>query len=393
MNKICLLLILCFGVAGHLTAQNEQFTIRGKFKNVTEGYTLVMFNSSNGNFKMDTIKFQNGAFSYTGECKGREQRLMMLSTPADLEFRKKSKGQKGVIMFGSFELSMFVQPGAEILLTGDILDFPFVQLTDKKNRINRDLIDLKLSNAKEQKEINRLHRTANEAIWAGNKEEANKQRARMDELQEVISVRRSEWIKNHPDSEYAAYLYMTSGLSEVQVKELQAQYDSFSPAVRESVYGKELAELIRTRSTVVPGSVAPAFTLKNVYTGENISLADYKGKYVILDFWGSWCGPCRASHPHLIRVYDKYKGDRFDILGIAADQQDETIRKAAQEDKISWPQTNMYEKQANGKQVQKLYDVSAFPTKIIIDPEGRINSVFIGDSEKIDEKLTELLGE
>lgn len=385
--------MLCFGIAAPLSAQNEQFTIRGKFKNVTEGYSLVLFNTSNGNFKIDTLKLQKGEFRYTGECQGREQRLMMLTSPADMEFRKKSKGKKGLIMFGSFELSLFVHPGAEILLIGDISDFPFVQLTDKKNRINEDLIDLKLSNAKEQKEINQLHHTTNAAIWEDNKEEAAKGRVRMDELQKIISARRAEWIKNHPASEYAVHLYLTSGLSGVQVKELQAQYDSFTPEAQTSAYGKDLAELIRTRSTVIPGSVAPAFTLKNVDTGENISLSDYKGKYVVLDFWGSWCGPCRASHPHLIQVYEKYKSDRFDILGIAADQKDEIIRKAAQEDKITWPQTNMYEKQANGKQMQKLYDISAFPTKIIIDPEGKINAVFIGDSKKLDEKLTELLGE
>ena len=153
-----------------------------------------------------------------------------------------------------------------------------------------------------------------------------------------------------------------------------------------------MLSIIESRERIIPGAVAPNFTLTDVSTGKEISLSDYKGKYVIIDFWGSWCGPCRASHPHLREIYNRYKGEKFDILGIASDRKSEVIRKAASEDNITWPQVSMFEKRAGQQEINKLYAVSAFPTKFLINPQGVIEAIYIGSSDGLDQKLEELLG-
>ena len=111
---------------------------------------------------------------------------------------------------------------------------------------------------------------------------------------------------------------------------------------------------------------------------------------MLLDFWASWCVPCRKSHPHLIQINQKYKGENFVLLGIASDRKDEVIKKAAQEDKIDWPQMNIYEKRDRQKQLNEMYDISAIPTKILIDPEGKIVVKYVGDSAGLDRELEKI---
>ena len=163
--------------------------------------------------------------------------------------------------------------------------------------------------------------------------------------------------------------------------------------MRQSVYGQALAEKIRGMEAIVPGAEAPAFTMRDVISGKDLSLSHYKGKYVIIDFWGSWCGPCRKSHPHLLQLYSRYKEKGLSIVGIAADHKDEVIRKAASEDGLLWPQLNMYEKRAGQPEINKAYNVSAFPSKFLINPDGKIEAIFVGDTKEIDSLLEKLLGD
>ena len=383
---------LCIVLGFTLQAQNKTFTIRGDFKHFSKNDMIVLFNRANGSFTIDTLDVHEGKFEYSGSCNGRENRMMMLmDRERQKAFNEKGKG-KPVVMYGRFDLSFFVHPGANILLTGDARVFPFVNLKDDKNPINEDYISVKLMSKKEQQEINRLHYTTNEAIWNGDKEIAAVNKNRIQELSDTISARTALWIETHPDREYAAYLFLNSDLTWKSVDELRTQYNKFSTEVQASEYGRNLLSIIESRERVIPGAIAPDFTLTDVSTGKEISLSDYKGKYVIIDFWGSWCGPCRASHPHLREIYDRYKGEKFDILGIAADRKKEVIQKAVSEDHITWAQASMFEKREGQKAIDKLYAISAFPTKFLINPKGVIEAIYIGSSDGLDEKLKELFG-
>ena len=205
----------------------------------------------------------------------------------------------------------------------------------------------------------------------------------MDSIQRV-------WLNAHPASEYAAYLYTTTYMNQASVPELEAQYARFAPAVQQSDYGKQIVEKIRLNQSVVKGSQAPAFTLTDVATGKNVSLSDYAGRYLLLDFWGSWCGPCRASHPHLRTLYEKYKADGLAIVGVAADRDKKVILQAAAQDQLPWTQLCMYEQREGQQPIQKLYNVAAFLTKYLIDPQGVIVAIYVGDSHEIDSVLGDI---
>lgn len=385
---ICLLACICLQAA----AQHNAYTVSGKLSGMSDDIMIVAVMQSNGNTRVDTLDVQRGRFVYWGEAKERQTlTLMRFSQKEREENWKKGQGNKGTILSGKLDLTFFVSPGAEIAILGDQQDFPFLEVCSD-DEFNRGLMELQHANLNEWKEINRLHDTLNECLWredtAGRKEVARQQKA----LRATIDRRTDDWIAAHPDREYAMWLYLNSGLTEKSVGELKRQYDRFSPEVQQTVSGIKLAELIRVRAALQPGAAAPDFTLKNVYTGEDIRLSGYRGKYVLLDFWASWCGPCRNSHPHLIGLNDKYKGRPFVLLGIASDRKNTVIKEAAAKDGISWPQMNIYEKRSGQKPLHELFDVSALPTKILIDPEGKIVARYIGDVNEIDDRLKEIFG-
>lgn len=385
MKKNILAGIACAFAVQALPAQTGNFTVSGNIEGLTENHLVLLYN----NGRMDTLSFDHGKFVYEGSCNGRENRFLMLT---DLKEREKQKNNtKGVIMYGNFLMQLFVHPGADISLTGNASDFPFLHLKDSANPINEDCSAVMFLGEKEQKEINRMHYLANEAFQTGDKATQENYAKQINALQDIIGQKQNEWIAAHPDREYAAYLYVSTRMNQATPDALKEQYNRFTPEVRRTEYGKALAEKIKAVSAIVPGAAAPTFTMRDVISGKQVSLSDYKGRYLIIDFWGSWCGPCRKSHPHLLQIYDRYKAKGLSIVGIAADQEDEVIKSAATKDGLLWPQLNMYERQEGKPEINKAYDVSAFPTKFLIGKDGKIIAKYVGDSSAIDSKLEELL--
>lgn len=149
------------------------------------------------------------------------------------------------------------------------------------------------------------------------------------------------------------------------------------------------------------GKLASLTTYKKELNGRPIQPGDLKGKYVLLDFWGSWCGPCRASHPHLKELYGKYKERGFEIIGIdqenvgTSEERRNLWTTAVAKDSLPWLQLMNNEGQTAFDAVTQ-YSVSAFPTKILLDKEGNIVSRYVGNgkgSEALTIKLKELLGD
>lgn len=383
-------LICCLGGIQQILGQTDCYTVKGKLTGMSDDIKIMVLDRQNGNSQFDTLNVEKGEFVYTGKTKQRQQlTFMRLSKKEQEVIRTKWKGKKGMILSGKFDLTLFVSPGKQIEIRGDQKDFPFVEVISE-DEFNKGMMELQHLNLKELKEINILHDALNEAVLVDDSVAKMDVFKKQNDLRERIAQRTMEWIETHSDSEYAMWLYLNSGLTNKTPEELKLKYDHFSTSVQQSESGRKLAELIQIRTALAPGAPAPDFILKNIYTGEDIHLTDYRGKYVLLDFWASWCVPCRKSHPHLLSVNQKYQGRNFVILGIASDRKNEVIKKAAQEDQINWPQMNIYEKRNGQKQLNILYDISAIPTKVLIDPEGNIVMKCVGNSVEIDRKLEEI---
>ena len=136
-----------------------------------------------------------------------------------------------------------------------------------------------------------------------------------------------------------------------------------------------------------PGVEAPDFTLNDI-NGNPFTLSSLRGKYVILDFWGSWCGWCIKGFPEMKQYYQKYKG-KFEILGVDCSDTEEAWKKAVSENQLHW--LHVFNPQDN-KNLQESYGITGYPTKIIVGPDGKIVKTIVGEDPKFYEFLDELFG-
>lgn len=136
-----------------------------------------------------------------------------------------------------------------------------------------------------------------------------------------------------------------------------------------------------------PGALAPDFTMND--TGGNpFSLSQLKGKYVLVDFWASWCGPCRGENPNVVAAYNKYKNKNFTVLGVSLDENRSAWLKAIKDDKLDWKQVSDL-KQWNSA-VVALYGFEGIPYNVLVDPTGKIIAAELR-GEGLDQKLAEIL--
>jgi peroxiredoxin len=149
-------------------------------------------------------------------------------------------------------------------------------------------------------------------------------------------------------------------------------FDLLAPSLKATPDGQDYAATLQALQLVSIGAQAPDFTL---YTadGKSVSLASYRGKYVLIDFWAFWCGPCRRENPNVAKVYGEYKDRNFEILGVTLDNESNRDKwlKAIKDDNLTWPQVADL-KTGNKNEAVTKYSVKAIPQNFLIDPNGKI---------------------
>lgn len=178
----------------------------------------------------------------------------------------------------------------------------------------------------------------------------------------------NEFIAKHNDEKYSLYRLKEYLSSKNNYEEAMESYQLLSADLQNSNVGRNLAQLIES-FRLKEGATAPAFAQMSV-DGDVINLSDYRGKYVLIDFWASWCVPCRHENPTLVKAYNQYKNQNFEILGISLDEDREPWLKAIEEDKLEWDQVSDLKGWRNEVAVQ--YGIRAVPASFLIDPEGKI---------------------
>lgn len=205
---------------------------------------------------------------------------------------------------------------------------------------------------------------------------------------EEAGAKAEEYIKANPNNPAAAY-----AVGQL-IKNIDATVALISDEVKNGPVAKMLniniaqakhnAEMAEKRKNVADGMMAPDFTLNDI-NGKPLALSSLRGKYVILDFWGSWCIWCIRGIPMMKQYYDKYKG-KLEILGVDCNDTEEKWKGAVEQYKIPW--LHVYNPRTSD--ILSTYAIEGFPTKIVIDPEGKIARTIVGEDPKFYEYLDSL---
>jgi len=225
------------------------------------------------------------------------------------------------------------------------------------------------NNNQHQKEINKIWKEVEENKLKGDIQGARKKRQEAIERYSEVHV---EFVKRNINSPVVLYaLNEVAGWLEVDVVKAEPLYNMLSEQIKQWPSAIQLNDRLETAKRTAIGEIAPDFSQPDT-SGNHISLSSFKGRYVLLDFWASWCGPCRKENPNLIKAYNNHRDKNFTILGVSFDKQGQRDKwvEAIRKDGLVW--TQISELGGFENSAAKLYGIKGIPSNLVIDPNGKI---------------------
>lgn len=165
--------------------------------------------------------------------------------------------------------------------------------------------------------------------------------------------------------------------------------NGLQPRMSGNIFFDQLANNIaQMERNIGPGTVAPDIVLPTP-EGEEVALSSLRGNYVLIDFWAAWCKPCRVENPNVVRLYDKYRDDNFEIYGVSLDQHHDRWVEAIAHDKLTWTQVSDLKYWQSA--AAQLYNVTAIPYTVLLDPDGKVIATKLR-GKNLENKLASIFG-
>jgi peroxiredoxin len=203
---------------------------------------------------------------------------------------------------------------------------------------------------------------------------------------EVVNTGK-QFITSHPKSIASIWLMMNELRSRLEPEEFRQLFESLDKSVQESQYGQSVTAYVKSLKANVLNVAADDFSQEDT-KGKPVKLSSFRGKYVLVDFWASWCGPCRQENPNVVKAYNRFKDKNFTILGVSLDDNRDRWLRAIDQDGLAWTQVS--DLRGWGNEVAVQYGVQSIPTNFLVDPAGKIIARNLR-GEELEAKLEQLL--
>ena len=378
MKKTFLLFAALIPMLANAQSKNT-FTITGKIGHLNPPARVYFdwtdfLNGSGG--KEDSADVVNGTFKFTGELTGVATCRMALAHEGDGKMKAVYAGDAIYFNFGAENLTITSKDSlASAVFKGS-------KIHEQEDAYNKKIGGTIMS----------ITKNANYDFNLGTPE----QRADSNFVKEVDmrfrkrvgdrNAAQLQFAKENPNSIFGLIALSEYMNMSKDVEKITPVYNALNVKFRTSKKGKELDQRIKSVKLTTPGAEAPNFTMKDL-NGKPVSLKDLRGKTVLLEFWASWCSPCRAENPNLKEQYKLYKDKGFEILGVSLDNDKKKWEDAIAKDGIPW--IHVSDLKGWGNEAGIIYGVTGVPAGFLISPEGKI----IGNDLRgpsLNKKLAEL---
>jgi peroxiredoxin len=374
MKKIILSIMLI--IPAVLFAQPGEYTIKGKIGKLNSPAMAYLSYRNAKVMVKDSSAITDGQFEFKGTVTDPIQASLIVN-PA-------GPGMRGKLVRS---LALYLEPGVIKISTPDSM--ANAKITGPK--INTDNEKLKLALKSSDEKMKAFN--AEYAALPPEKQKDSAVRAVLEVRYNAINEEKKSALLNFVHSNTGSLISLnaikTLGGSIPDYTEVAPLFNNLSADVKNTTAGKEYAASLDKMKATMIGATAPEFVQNNA-DGKPVRLSDFRGKYLLVDFWASWCGPCRAENPNVVKSFNQYKDKGFTILGVSLDN--ETGRQkwldAIQKDGLNWAQVTDLKYWDN--EVAVLYGIRSIPQNLLLDPDGKIIAKNLR-GKALEDKLAEVL--